>query len=370
MAVSERLALLAAFSGVMLATAAVFIALDDRGLLGSIPETEETVEEAPQPAREPAAGRASIRVAAVTPVNVPGISPARLVPPVARVEPDPIPVVLRDETPAVAEEPAQGAAAAAPGESNGETGASVGAASPVVRAPAAAGRAQTPLPSQHKAIAGKYSLEERLALIAPGARHRLEAKFAAAKVAYPPHEVIFLAIKDDRLLELFARSESGQWQFVHRYSVLAASGGSGPKLKHGDKQVPEGIYGIEYLNPNSRYHVSLKVDYPNAFDREMASRDGRTNLGGDIMIHGKNASVGCLAVGDTASEEVFVLAADVGLPKVKVVIAPTDFRAHGVPAPDSDKPGWVPKLYTEVASTMSELKSPPRNILLSLFGKW
>ena len=100
-----------------------------------------------------------------------------------------------------------------------------------------------------------------------------------------------VAIKDEKILELYARSADGTWKFVYRYTVLAASGGMGPKLKQGDKQVPEGVYAISLLNPNSRYHVSLRVNYPNAFDREMAAADGRENLGGDIMIHGKAASV-------------------------------------------------------------------------------
>ena len=69
-----------------------------------------------------------------------------------------------------------------------------------------------------------------------------------------------------------------------RYPIRAASGALGPKLREGDRQVPEGVYDIESLNPNSRFHVALRVGYPNAFDRQMAGREGRTALGGDIMI--------------------------------------------------------------------------------------
>ena len=60
----------------------------------------------------------------------------------------------------------------------------------------------------------------------------------------------------------------------------AFSGTLGPKLREGDGQIPEGIYGIGYLNPNSSYYLSLKVTYPNASDRARAKKDGRTNLGG------------------------------------------------------------------------------------------
>ncbi len=215
----------------------------------------------------------------------------------------------------------------------------------------------------------RRTLNERLAEISPGATQRLVEKFAAAKAAWPPAAVSLVAIKDKKTLELHARAADGTSTFIHRYPVLAASGKRGPKLIQGDKQVPEGVYGISYLNPNSQYHVALRVNYPNAFDREMAKKDGRKKLGGDIMIHGKNLSAGCLAVGDAAAEELFVLAAKVGLPNVKLVIAPADFRRDGLPPGKPGDPMWLPKLYTELASAMAEFKAPaPSSGLLSFFG--
>jgi hypothetical protein len=215
-----------------------------------------------------------------------------------------------------------------------------------------------------------YRLARKLAEISPGASRRLTAKFGAAKVAWPPSEVAYVTIKDEKVVELHARPEGGAWKLVHRYPVLAASGKPGPKLEQGDKQVPEGVYGISYLNPASRYHVSLRVNYPNAFDRQMAAKDKRKNLGGDIMFHGKAVSAGCIAVGDAAAEELFVLAAEVGLPNVKVVIAPSDFRRHGPLQVPADKPDWLPGLYTQVASAMTPFKAapPPPSLLSSFFG--
>ena len=215
-----------------------------------------------------------------------------------------------------------------------------------------------------------YRLARKLAEISPGASRRLEAKFRTAKVAWPPSEVAYVTIKDEKVVELHARPEGGAWKLVHRYPVLAASGKAGPKLEQGDKQVPEGVYGISYLNPASRYHVSLRVNYPNTFDRQMAAKDKRKDLGGDIMFHGKAVSAGCIAVGDEASEELFVLAAHVDLPNVKVVIAPSDFRRHGLPQIAADKPDWLPGLYTQVASAMSPYKGapPPPSLLSSFFG--
>jgi murein L,D-transpeptidase YafK len=65
-----------------------------------------------------------------------------------------------------------------------------------------------------------------------------------------------------------------------------ASGGLGPKLGAGDRQGPERIYAIESLNPNSLFHLSMRLNYPNEFDQMRAKQDGRSDLGGDIMIHG------------------------------------------------------------------------------------
>ncbi|MGH1419807.1 MAG: L,D-transpeptidase family protein [Hyphomicrobiaceae bacterium] len=221
-------------------------------------------------------------------------------------------------------------------------------------------------PSKKK-IKSSYTLKERLDEISPTALARVAAKFQSANVAWPPAEVAFVAIKDEKHLELYARPKDGAWKFVHRYKVLAASGVKGPKLLRGDKQVPEGVYRITYLNPNSAYHVSLRVNYPNAFDRKMAKKDGRRDMGGDIMIHGKNVSAGCLAVGDGSAEELFVLAAEVGKKNIKLVIAPTDFRRKPMTVRPKG-PKWVPALYTEIASEMAQFETPPPPSLLSLLG--
>ena len=78
----------------------------------------------------------------------------------------------------------------------------------------------------------------------------------------------------------------------------------GPKLREGDRQVPEGVYTIANMNPNSISHLSLALSYPNDFDRARAAEDGRADntLGGSIMIHGGSGSIGCMAVGDEAAE--------------------------------------------------------------------
>ena len=127
---------------------------------------------------------------------------------------------------------------------------------------------------------------------------------------------------------------------------------------------PEGFYRIELLNPNSRYHLSLRVDYPNAADIEQAGRDGRdlSMLGGDIMIHGGAESIGCIAIGDPAVEELFVLVARTGLDDVQLIIAPRDLRQKSPKASDDAGPMWIAELHEQVRSEMAKLTSPGPSI--------
>ena len=151
----------------------------------------------------------------------------------------------------------------------------------------------------------QYTIAERLRQYGPAAHARLAPYFSRAHVAYPPGHLVLVGLKRESELQVYAGDDNTHTRHIRDYPILAASGGPGPKLREGDGQVPEGLYHIASLNPNSAYHLALRLDYPNAFDREMAKRNGRHKLGGDIMIHGSNASVGCLAMGDQAAERSF-----------------------------------------------------------------
>lgn len=195
------------------------------------------------------------------------------------------------------------------------------------------------------------SVEEVVTLYGDKVRKRLQPRFLFAGVDWPPRRISLVAFKDTRLLELWALNDGG-WQHIKDYRVRAMSGHKGPKLLEGDRQVPEGEYRIELLNPNSAYHLSLKLDYPNAFDRQQAELDGRHNLGGDIFIHGGRVSSGCLAVGDIAAEELFVLAAMIGESNVAVLITPRDYRFRPrLPLGDAD-PEWVEDLHGRIANRL------------------
>jgi hypothetical protein len=205
------------------------------------------------------------------------------------------------------------------------------------------------------------TVAERLNQFGEATRVRWKPYFDRAQTAYPPVSVKLVALKTERVLQVYAVDKSGRNHWIRSYPILAASGIPGPKLQEGDGQVPEGIYPIESLNPNSRFHVALRVGYPNAFDRSQAKKDGRTELGGDIMIHGSSVSIGCLAMGDETAEDLFVLAADTGLPNVTVIIAPVDFR-QGKSVPKFIKlPDWTGELYAQVKTELAGLPLPETN---------
>ena len=215
-----------------------------------------------------------------------------------------------------------------------------------------AGRKMYYIPSPP--LPGQWTVEDILQAYGAYASRKLKPYFAKAKVSYPPREVTFIALKQEKKLELWAR-DSGEFRFIRDYDIQAASGVAGPKLRQGDKQVPEGIYRIEELNPNSHYHLSMKISYPNEFDLFHAWQEGRADPGSDIFIHGKAASIGCLAMGDAAIEELFVLTAQVGVENVKVVIAPHDPRAYPLEADSVELPEWTPELYSIIAREIEAL---------------
>jgi len=206
-----------------------------------------------------------------------------------------------------------------------------------------------------------FSVYDRMVQYGYPARKRLAPYFRAAEVDYPPQTVVLVGLKWERRLELYAGNNPDDLKFIRYYDVLAASGDLGPKLREGDRQVPEGVYRLTRLNPNSAFHLSLKIDYPNSFDRMMGNVENRPNLGGAIFIHGGSESAGCLAMSDPVVEEIFTLVAQTGVENASIILSPNDMRRKPAPNPlDDDVPVWAPHLYSIIQRALWAL--PPVRI--------
>jgi hypothetical protein len=184
--------------------------------------------------------------------------------------------------------------------------------------------------------------------------------FAELKINYPPAFLRIVALKEEKQLEIYAGNELKSLKKIKTWPILAASGHIGPKIREGDRQVPEGIYSVDFLNPNSLYHLSIKLNYPNEFDRLKAQSDNRFSLGNNIMIHGNQVSKGCIAIGDDKIEDLFLLAGNTGLENIKAIIAPLDFRTRPVSDALNNPglPAWAEELYQLIKIELDKLDNP------------
>ncbi len=210
------------------------------------------------------------------------------------------------------------------------------------------------MPVVHK-LTGKETTSSIQSKLRDTAKQRLIKKLRNAGQITTPDQLVILAFKEEQVLELYAKDE-GKHKYLMSYPFTATSGRLGPKLKEGDRQIPEGIYDIEYLNPNSAFHLSMKLTYPNAFDRAKGQQDGRTNLGSDIFIHGKEQTIGCIPIGDPAIEELFLLVSELGKEKVRVIVSPWDFRAK-TQYPQISSVTWTEELYKKIEQELLVIKN-------------
>lgn len=116
--------------------------------------------------------------------------------------------------------------------------------------------------------------------------------------------IMLRIFKEEAKLEVWKATRGGRFERLKEYEICAWSGVLGPKLKEGDRQAPEGFYMVSpgLMNPNSNYHLSFNLGFPNAFDRSL----GRT--GSFLMVHGDCSSAGCYAVQNDQIQEIYALA--------------------------------------------------------------
>jgi len=139
-----------------------------------------------------------------------------------------------------------------------------------------------------------------------------------------------LAPAEGRATAIVVEKEARRLTLWHGDKILktyeTSLGGApvGHKEREGDGRTPEGVYAIDFKHPRSRFHLALRISYPNAADIDRARRRG-VPPGGDIMIHGlpnglgwlgpfhrwRDWTDGCIAVTNAQIEEIWALV-DVG----------------------------------------------------------
>ena len=133
----------------------------------------------------------------------------------------------------------------------------------------------------------------------------LKRQFQNKHLVWPPASLYIRSFKYDRQLEVWvADSIDSKYKLFKTYKVCMQSGTMGPKRMEGDYQVPEGFYYINEFNPNSNYHLSLGLNYPNVSDRILSDS---TRPGSAIYIHGNCVSVGCIPIDDVPIEELYII---------------------------------------------------------------
>ena len=137
----------------------------------------------------------------------------------------------------------------------------------------------------------------------------LKRQFAKQNISWPAQSMYLRSFKYERQLEVWVKSDGKQpYKLFKTYKVCQQSGSMGPKRVEGDYQVPEGFYHINEYNPNSTYHLSMGLNYPNASDRILSDR---ARPGSAIYIHGDCVSTGCIPITDMPMEELYFLASHV-----------------------------------------------------------
>lgn len=115
--------------------------------------------------------------------------------------------------------------------------------------------------------------------------------------------VLIRTYKKESELEIWKMKSDGRYALLKTYPMCRWSGQLGPKVREGDRQVPEGFYSITpaQMNPNSHYYLSFNVGFPNAYDRAQG------HSGGSIMVHGICSSAGCFSMTDPQIGEIYAI---------------------------------------------------------------
>jgi murein L,D-transpeptidase YafK len=174
---------------------------------------------------------------------------------------------------------------------------------------------------QHSRVKQAYAEKETIV------RQYLKGK----NVSGTRFQLFMRAFKREEELEIWVKEKNDDaFTLLHTFDFCTTSGTLGPKRKEGDLQIPEGIYNINHFNPQSNFHLSLGLNYPNASDKILSDKQ---HPGGSIYIHGNCVTIGCIPITDDKIKELYILAVeakDHGQEKIPVHIFPTRLTSDGI----------------------------------------
>ena len=176
---------------------------------------------------------------------------------------------------------------------------------------------------------GNQRMNAKLANVVRLKEDSLKKQFSAMGLSWPLKQIYLRSFKYDSQLEVWVRNQKNEpFKLFRTYKVCALSGALGPKRIEGDYQVPEGFYYINEFKPNSTYHMSLGLNYPNASDMLLSDS---AKPGNDIYIHGSCVTVGCIPIRNEQIEELYLLASyahDQGQDFIPVHIFPIRYNVE------------------------------------------
>ena len=116
--------------------------------------------------------------------------------------------------------------------------------------------------------------------------------------------VLARVFKEENKVELWKQKSNGRYGLLASYEICKYSGKLGPKYTEGDRQAPEGFYNVgpASMNPNSKFHLSFDIGFPNKFDRV------NKRTGANLMVHGACSSSGCYSMEDGPMTEIYAVA--------------------------------------------------------------
>lgn len=159
---------------------------------------------------------------------------------------------------------------------------------------------------------------------------------------YQGYQLFLRAFKKEGKLEVWVKpKEENKYQLLIEYDICSASGELGPKRMEGDRQVPEGVYHINHFNPQSNFHLSLGLNYPNKSDKIL----GHANPGSAIYIHGDCVTIGCLPMTNDIMKELYILAVEAknsGQKNIPVHVFPTRLNDTNLATLEADF-GYAPE---------------------------